>query len=393
MKKSVSILLTLVLLVFMAACGKPAAPTESDPVSSEVSVPEASTTTEADTEETTAASEATTTTKTPTTVKATTTAKAPTTKTVTSTTKAAEKVKINVTAIAGPTGVGMAQLMAQNDAKKTANEYKFNVVTDPSQAVAAISSGTADIAAVPTNLASTLYKKTGGKVQVLAVNTLGVLYMLDSTGTVQSVQELRGKTIYTSGQGANPEYVLRYVLEKNGLDPDKDVTLEFVADNDVLTGAVVSGQAQVAMVPEPKVTACLTQMKAAGKTPPAVALNMTEEWNRVADGKSALMMGCVVARKAFVEKNPAAVRAFLEEYKTSIQTVNSDVDTAAGWCETYGIIPKAAIAKQAIPRCNLTFETGAAMKNRLSGYLKVLYDYNPASVGGALPPADFYYAG
>ena len=393
MKKSVSILLTLVLLAFMAACGKPAAPTESNPVSSEVSVPEASTTTEADPAGTTAASEATTTKKTPTTVKATTTAKASTTKTVTSTTKAAEKVKINVTAIAGPTGVGMAQLMAQNDAKKTANEYKFNVVTDPSQAVAAISSGTADIAAVPTNLASTLYKKTGGKVQVLAVNTLGVLYMLDSTGTVQSVQELRGKTIYTSGQGANPEYVLRYVLKENGLDPDKDVTLQFVADNDALTGAVVSGQAQVAMVPEQKVTACLTQMKAAGKTPPAVALDMTEEWNRVADGKSALMMGCVVARKAFVEKNPAAVRAFLAEYKTSIQTVNSDVDTAAGWCEKYDIIPKAAMAKQAIPRCNLTFETGAAMKNRLSGYLQVLYDYNPASVGGAVPPADFYYAG
>lgn len=395
MKKSVSILLTLVLLVCMAACGKPAAGTESHPVSSEVSAPEASTTTEADTAETTTASETTTTATSPTTVKATTAKATTTTKAAvtTTTTKAAQKVKMNVTAIAGPTGVGMAQLMAQNDARKTANEYKFNVVTDPTQAVAAISSGSADIAAVPTNLASTLYKKTGGKVQVLAVNTLGVLYMLDSTGTVQSVQNLRGKTIYTSGQGANPEYVLRYVLEKNGLDPDKDVTLQFVADNDALTGAVVSGQAQVAMVPEPKVTACLTQMKAAGKTPPAVTLNMTEEWNRVADGKSALMMGCVVARKAFVEKNPAAVQAFLAEYKTSIQTVNSDVDTAAGWCEKYGIIPKAAIAKQAIPRCNLTFETGAAMKSRLSGYLQVLYDYNPASVGGAVPPADFYYAG
>ncbi len=304
-----------------------------------------------------------------------------------------EKAQVHITTIAGPTGVGMAQLMAQNDAQKSANAYTFDVVDDPSKAVAAVTNGSTDIAAVPTNLAATLYKKTEGQVQVLAVNTLGVLYMLDNGAGIQSVADLKGQEIYSSGQGANPEYVLRYILTKNGLDPDKDVTLHFVEDNDALTAAVVQGTAKVAMVPEPKVTACLSQMKAAEKTVPTVALNMTDEWNKVAGDSSALMMGCVIARKDFVEKNGAAIKAFLKEYETSINTVKGDAQAASAWCETYGIIPKAAIAQQAIPRCGLTFVTGATMKQQLSGYLEVLFQANPKVVGGAMPADDFYYAG
>lgn len=286
----------------------------------------------------------------------------------------------------------MAPLWANADAKEAVNDYTFNLVSDPTLAVAAITSGSADIAAVPTNLASTLYKKTSGKVQVLAVNTLGVLYMLDCGAGISSVQDLKGKEIYTSGQGANPEYILNYVLEKNGLDPKKDVTIRFVEDNDALVAAIVQGKAQVAMVPEPKATACLVQMKSVGKTV-QVALNMTEEWNKVAGGSSALMMGCVIARKDFVEKNPVAVQAFLQEYKASIEAVKADVAAAAKLCETYKIIPKAAIAQQAIPRCNLTFVSGAQMKTQLSGYLNVLYAANKASIGGGMPADDFYYAG
>ena len=388
MKKYGSLILAvLLLLAALTACGK--APEVSEPDFSdiaEVSVPdtidESSVPTEPEATTSTAADSSTT---------AKPTAKAPTTKAPT--TKPAEKAQVRITTIAGPTGVGMAQLMAQNDAKKTANDYTFNVVDDPTKAVAAITGGSADIAAVPTNLAATLYKKTSGKVQVLAVNTLGVLYMLDNGVGIGSVKDLKGKEIYSSGQGANPEYVLRYILEKNGLDPDKDVTLHFVEDNDALTAAIVQGKAKVAMVPEPKVTACLVQMKAAGKTVPTVALNMTEEWNKVAGGNSTLMMGCVIARKEFVEKNGAAVQAFLKEYESSITAVKSDVAAAAGWCETYKIIPKAVIAKQAIPRCGLTFVTGAEMKRQLSGYLDVLFKANPQVVGGSMPADDFYYAG
>lgn len=298
------------------------------------------------------------------------------------------KTDVNVVAIAGPTGVGLVSLMDKQANGTATNNYDFTVVSDPQQAVAAISNGSANIAAVPTNLASTLYQRTSGNVQVLAVNTLGVLYMLENGNSIQSVADLRGKTIYTSGQGANPEYILRYVLEKNGLNPDQDVKIEFVADNDTLSTLVVNGTAKVAMVPEPKVTACLKQ-----NTSVKNALNMTEEWSKVSGDTSTLMMGCVVARKDFIQNNAAAVAAFLAEYETSVNAVKADVAAAAQLCVTHGIIPKAPIAQAAIPNCNLTFVAGAEMKTQLSGYLKVLHDYNPAAIGGALPTDDFYYVG
>ena len=295
--------------------------------------------------------------------------------------------EVRITAIAGPTGVGLVDLMQKSADKATANTYSFNVVSDPTQAVASITNGTADIAAVPTNLASTLYKKTGGKVQVLAVNTLGVLHILEQGDTVQDVKQLRGKTIYTDvkNKGANPEYILRYLLEKNGMDPDKDVTIEFAAD---LDAAVASGEAKIILAPEPKASTYLMQNKSLRR-----ALNVTEEWNKVSDEDCALMMGCVIARTDYINANPDAIELFLEDYMASINVAKTDVETAATLCETYQIIPKAAVARQAIPNCGLVYVSGNVMKTRLSAYLQVLFDYSPAAIGGELPKDDFYYAG
>ena len=295
--------------------------------------------------------------------------------------------KLNITAIAGPTGVGMVNLMQNSADEKTTNTYTFNVVSDPTQAVAAITNGTADVAAVPTNLAATLYKKTNGKVQVLAVNTLGVLSILENGESIQSVKDLKGKTIYTDAKnkGANPEYILRYLLEQNGLNPDEEVRIEFAADIDA---AVANGDAKIALVPEPKASTYMMQNKSIRR-----ALNLTDEWNKVSDDDCALMMGCVIARTDFVEKNPDAITLFLEDYKASIQAAQTDVETTATLCETYQIIPKAAVARQALPNCGLTYVTGDAMKKQLSAYLKVLFDYDAKVVGGALPGDDFYYAG
>lgn len=302
------------------------------------------------------------------------------------TTGTAEKAAVNVFAIKGPTGVGMVNLMAENDAKTTVNSYNFQVVSSPEEVVAKISNGEADIAAVPTNLASTLYKKTSGKVQMLAVNTLGVLYIMENGDTIQSVADLRGKTIYSTGKGANPEYVLRYILEKNGIDPDKDVTLEFRSENDELATLLASGEAKVALVPEPVVTTVKTK-----NADLRTALNMTEEWDKAAGGESKLMMGCVIARKEFIDQNPDAVKAFLTEYKASIEKTAADIGGSASLCEQYGIIPKAAIAKAAIPGCNLTYVDGDAMMEQIKGYFDVLFAANPQSIGGALPDDAFYY--
>ena len=295
-----------------------------------------------------------------------------------------EKTDVRVVGIKGPTGIGLANLWKAQEEGTASNNYNFELVSLPQDAGARVTNGQADIAAVPTNLASALYKKTGGAVQMLAINTLGVLYILENGDTVKTVADLKGQTIYSTGEGANPEYILRYVLKENGLDPDKDVTLKFVSENDELVTLVATGKAKIAMVPEPNVTAVCTK-----NADVRVALDMTAEWDKLDAG--ALMMGCVIVRKEFAEKNPDAVTAFLQDYKASIDAATADVDGTATLCETYQIIPKAPIAKKAIPNCNLTFVAGADMQGKISGYFKVLFDANPAAIGGAVPDDGFYY--
>lgn len=280
-------------------------------------------------------------------------------------------VEPKIFAISGPTGVGMVHLM---------EDYDITLTTAPDEVIGKIANKEADIAAVPTNVASALYKKTNSGVTVLCVNTLGVLYMMDKTGTVKSFADLAGKTIYSTGEGANPQYILEYLLKKNNVE----AKIEFVATNDELVAKMASGAAEVAMVPQPAATS------AAAKTGFKVALNMTEEWSKVATD-SQLMMGCLVVRNEFLEANKKSVEAFLEDYKASVESVNSDVAAAAALCETYKIIPSAAIAEKAIPLCNITYVTGAEMKAGLEGYLKVLFDAKPASIGGAMPAEGFYY--
>ena len=281
------------------------------------------------------------------------------------------EVAPRVAAIAGPTGVGMVHIMEQYDVKLAAAADEL---------IGKVANNEVDIAALPTNAASALYNKLNTEVTVLCVNTLGVLYMMDRTDSVKSVADLSGKTIYAMGEGANPEYILRYVLSKNNVD----ATIKFVASNDELTAKMVSGEAEIAMVPQPVATT--VQSKTAFK----IALDMTAEWDKVSSDAQ-LMMGCLVVRDEYLAANPKTVEAFLKDYKASVESVNSDVAGAAALCEQHGIIPKAAIAQKAIPYCNITFVTGYEMETGLSGYLKVLWEANPKSIGGKMPGADFYY--
>lgn len=298
----------------------------------------------------------------------------------------AQKTTVRIGAIQGPTGIGMVHLMEADKNATAANEYEFTVSSVPQDIGTQLASGNLDIAAVPTNLAASLYQKTEGKVQLLAVNTLGVLYMLDNGNGITSIEDLKGKTIYSTGEGANPEYILRYVLEKNGIDPDKDVTIEFLAENTELVAKMVSGDIKLAMVPEPNVSSITAQNQNV-----KVALSMNTAWEAVAPQNSKLMMGCVAVRKEFAKTNKAAVEAFLTEYKASIEKT-SDVELTATLCENYGIIPKAALAKKAIPNCQLTFVTGADMKTQIADYYQVLFNANPKAIGGKLPDDAFYYA-
>ncbi len=294
--------------------------------------------------------------------------------------------EVNLYVLSGPTGIGTMNLWAAADAGETQNTYHITMPGANDEVVAAISNGDADIAAVATNLAATLYNKTSGGVTVLAVNTLGVLSLLGSGQEIASIADLAGKTIYAPGQGANPEYILRYVLTGNGLDPDKDVTIRFVGEGSELLTVWQTDPEAVIMAPQPVATSILMQNENA-----RTLFNMTDEWDRVSGGDSTLMMGCVIVRNEFLQENPGAVALFLQEYAASIEKAQSDVEGTAALCEQYGLIPKAALAQKAIPSCGLTFVTGAEMKSALSGYLQVMFDADPKSVGGAMPGDDFYY--
>ncbi len=298
---------------------------------------------------------------------------------------AAEKTTIKIAALKGPTGLGMLKLMSDNDAKTAAENYEFTIVGAPDEIVSKISKGEVDVAAVPTNLAATLYNKTEGKVQMAAVNTLGVLSILTKGEDISSIKDLKGKTIYSSGQGSTPEYALNYILNQNGLEVGKDVKVEYKAEHAELAALVVSGKAKIAVLPEPFVT----QVTAKDKDV-KIVLNITDEWNKVAGGKSVLTMGCLIVRKDFAEQHKEAFDAFLKEYKESTDYTNTKVEEAAALSEKYDIMP-AAVAKKAIPNCNIVYMDGDEMKAKIPDFLNVLFTANQKSVGGKLPGDDFYY--
>lgn len=282
----------------------------------------------------------------------------------------------------GPTTMGLVNLMAGEDAA----DYDFEMYGKADEIVPQLVKGELDAAAVPANLAATLYQKTNGAIEVACINTLGVLYVVENGETVNSVEDLKGKTIVTTGKGTTPEYVLRYILTENGVDPDSDVTLDFYSEATEALAQLQACTSTIAMLPQPFVTSALAQVEGL-----RVALDMNEEWEKVAGSK--LVTGVLVARKDAVEADPARFAAFMDGYKASVEAANTDLENTAALCEQYGIVAKAALAQKALPNCNIVFETGDEMKTDLETYFNVLYAADPTSVGGQLPADDFYYAG
>lgn len=299
---------------------------------------------------------------------------------------AAPKTAVHVAGLKGPTGLSMVKLMSDSEAGTAKEDYGFSLVSTPDEIVAKISSGEADIAAVPTNLAATLYNKTSGGVQLAAVTTLGVLYLLTAgDAKIGSVADLKGKTVYATGQGATPEYAIDYILRQNGLTPGKDVTVEYKGEHAELASLVIAGKADIAVLPEPFVTQVLMKNSSA-----KIALDLTKEWQKAAGDKSVLTMGCLIVRKAFAQQNKAALDTFLDEYKASAEYANSNVEQTAQLSEKYAIMD-AAVAQKAIPNCGIVYLDGAEMKQKIPDFLNVLFKADPKSVGGKLPADDFYY--
>jgi len=293
--------------------------------------------------------------------------------------------KIRVAALNGPTGMGMVKMMEDAQVNEDSS-YEFSTYGAPDELLGKVINGEVDIAALPTNMASVIYNKTDGQIKLAAINTLGVLYVLEDGNEINSIEDLKGKKINVSGKGATPDFILQYLLKEHGLDPEKDVELDFSMQHADLAAAVAAGDAKIALLPQPHVTSALMKNENI-----RIALDITQEWEKVVGETNPLPMGCIVVQKEFAEKYPAVLDDFMNQYEDSVKWVNENHGEAGQLIEKHGILPNAKLAEKAIPKCNIVFLAGEEAKSPMNEFLKILLELNPASVGGELPGEDFYY--
>lgn len=301
--------------------------------------------------------------------------------------KAEEKVTVKVGALKGATTLGLLPLEDKAANGEAGENYEFSMMTAADELLPMMIKGELDIALLPSNVASILYQKTNGGVTVIDINTLGVLYMVSGDSSVTGVEDLAGRTIYLTGKGTTPDYVLHYILSGNGMDADSDCTLEYKSEATEVAALLAENPDAIGLLPQPFVTAACAQNDAL-----SVILDMNAEWEKLqGEDGSRLVTGVTVVRNEFLQEHENAVATFMEEHQASAQSMNSDVENGAKLATASEIIAKEPIALKAIPKCNITYIDGADMKQALSGYLEVLYEQNPESIGGAMPGDDFYY--
>lgn len=301
--------------------------------------------------------------------------------------KAEEKVTVKVGALKGATTLGLLPLEDKAANGEAGENYEFSMMTAADELLPMMIKGELDIALLPSNVASILYQKTNGGVTVIDINTLGVLYMVSGDSSITGVEDLEGRTIYLTGKGTTPDYVLHYILSGNGMDADSDCTLEYKSEATEVAALLAENPDAIGLLPQPFVTAACAQNDAL-----SVILDMNAEWEKLqGEDGSRLVTGVTVVRNEFLQEHENAVAAFMEEHQASAQSMNSDVENGAKLAAASEIIAKEPIALKAIPKCNITYIDGADMKQALSGYLEVLYEQNPESIGGAMPGDDFYY--
>lgn len=307
---------------------------------------------------------------------------------VTPTAEPTKKIDINIATLKGPTGMGMIKVVDDASNKLTANNYNFTFETDPTEISAQLINGSIDIAAIPTNLALNLFNKTNGKIQLAALNTLGVLYVLEKGDTIQSIQDLQGATISSSGEAAVPEYVMDFILKANNVN----CTINYLSEHTEVVAQAVAGNSNIIILPEPFVTTLLSKNLGF-----RIALNITNEFDNASRinnmNDAVLSMGCLVVNTEFAANNKEAVNAFLAEYKTSVEYVNANISAASELIAKYEIVGSAAIASSAIPNCNIVYIDGTEMKTSIADFYQLLFNSNPASVGNKLPSDAFYYLG
>lgn len=297
-----------------------------------------------------------------------------------------EPATIRVAALKGPTALGLLKLMQRSDNSETVDNYEFTLAGAPTEVTGDIIQGNFDVAVVPTNLVATLYNKTEGKVKLVANVTLGTLYLVTTRDDISTVADLADKTVWSTGQGSTPEYAINYILDAAGIADS--VTVSYAEEASAVAGLFASGECDTAVLPQPFVASLLKQNENVH-----VALDLTEEWQSVSSNGSGLVMSGVLVQQSFIDEHPDALARMMDDYKQSVEWVTDEanLDAAAELAVGYEIVGAAPIAKAALPECNIVFESGESMKSLSGGFLQVLFESNPQSVGGTLPGDDFYY--
>ena len=301
---------------------------------------------------------------------------------------ASSGMTLRVGSLKGPTSMGLVSLMDQASKGEAKGNYEFTMVTAADELLTKVISGDLDIALVPANMASILYNKTNHGVNVIDINTLGVLYVVSSDESIQSVADLKGKTLYMTGKGTTPDYVLQYLLSENGLTTD-DVTIEYKSEATEVAAVLKEQEGAIGLLPQPFVTVAMAQNESL-----KMVLDLTKEWEAIQGGTGGSLVTGVTICRSELFADPAgaeAIDVFLAGHKASAMFAIDNVAETADLVAAAGIIEKAPVAAKAIPYCSITFVDGEMMKSMLDGYLTVLFDQDPASVGGTLPDDAFYY--
>ncbi len=297
--------------------------------------------------------------------------------------KADSELEIKVYALNGTTALGMAQMIDNSKKNTDTMNYQIELYPSADKITSSVITGECAIAALPTNIAAKLYKKSEGKIQLLALNTLGVLYLLDTTGNIKSLSDLSGKTVYLPGGGSNPEYITKALINGAGIS-NVTIDTDSYASPDALQGAIIAGKAEIAVLPEPKVSVVTGNKEGVN-----IAIDLTAEWEKIY-GENTLVQGCLVVNRAFAEEHPAEIKQFLKDYEASVSFISEGSDEAINMIVDAGILPKAGIAKKALPKCNICCITGKDMKTSISVFYEKLFALDPTSIV-ALPDDGFYY--
>ena len=293
---------------------------------------------------------------------------------------------IRVGAMSGPTAMGLVKLMEDSKNGNTVNNYEFmDLATDASALVAPMASGELDIAAVPSNLAATLYNNTEHNVIVVAINNLGVLNLVARGDSVNSISDLSGKKIYATGQGAVPEYTIRYVLDGNGINPENDVEIQWCADTTEALSYITEAKDAIAILPQPFATAACAQVEDL-----KIVEDLNDSWAKLNPGCE-IVTGVIVANASFAKEHKGALDEFLKEYKASVEYTSTNPEESANLIVDFGIVKAAPLAQKALPGCHLQYLDGEDMKKALNGFLEIVYNMNPKAVGGTMPDDGFYY--